>query len=773
MADETHKSTPAAALEPVKTDVAQKPYKGPAAGRGALLSVLSETWRHSGVAKGSKLLLQMNQPGGFDCPGCAWPDPAPEDSTAFEFCENGAKAMAAEATRKRVTPDFFQQWSVGDLLDQSDHWLEGQGRITHPMVLEPGATHYAPISWDAAFKSIAKTLHGLDSPDEAVFYTSGRTSNEAAFLYQLLVRAYGTNNLPDCSNMCHESSGVGLSETIGIGKGTVSLKDFDRAEAIFVIGQNPGTNHPRMLTTLEAAAKRGCAIVSINPLRERALEHFAHPQDPLALVGSGTPISSLYLQVRVGGDVALLKGMMKILLEKDAISPGSVLDESFMRTHTEGFEEFEAALKTVSWDSILEQTGLSRGAIEEAAEIYAKSKSTIICWAMGLTQHKNGVGNIQEVVNLLLLKGNLGKPGAGACPVRGHSNVQGDRTVGIVEQPSDAFLDALQERFRFEPPREHGLDVVNAIHAMHRGEAKFFMGMGGNFVSATPDTAYTEDAIHRCDLSVHVSTKLNRSHLITGKRALILPCLGRSEVDKQRTGPQFVSCENSMSIVTSSQGKSSPPSKHCKSEPAIVGGIALEVLGSSEEFLWQEWVDDYDEIRELIEATIPGFESYNERVRVPGGFLLPNGVRERSWDTSSGKAHFTVHPLPDVSLEEGHYIMATVRSHDQYNTTVYGLDDRYRGIYGERRVVMMAPKDIAEAKLQEGQLVDLISHFEGVERTAPNFIVVKQSLPTRCVMTYFPEANVLVPVQSVAKGSNTPSSKYIDVTIGPARAPVV
>lgn len=767
----------------VRTELRADPPAGPAAGVGAIVSTFSEAARHTGLRRGASLLLKVNQPDGFDCPGCAWPDPAPGERGMLEFCENGAKAVAAEGTRRRVDPAFFREWSIPRLLEQSDHWLEAQGRLTHPMVREEGSDHYESIGWHEAFSLIGESLRGLASPDEAIFYTSGRTSNEAAFLYQLLARRLGTNNLPDCSNMCHESSGRGLSETIGVGKGTVSLDDFDRAEAIFVIGQNPGTNHPRMLITLREAARRGVPIVAINPLRERGLVRFAHPKKPLDIIKGGEWLATHYLQVRVNGDVALLKGIMKAVLAREDAAPGTVLDHGFIAEHTEGFDDFQRALRAVGWDEIVEQSGIPRRLIEQVAEVYCRSKATIVCWAMGLTQHKNAVANIQEVVNLLLLRGNIGKPGAGACPVRGHSNVQGDRTMGIVERPKRAFLQRLEVRFGFTPPSHHGYDTVNAIHAMHEGRAKVFVAMGGNFHSATPDTDYTAAALQRCELTVQVSTKLNRSHLVTGRRALILPCLGRTEVDRQASGPQWVTCENSMSVVQTSQGHVEPASEHLLSEPAIVAGIAQATFGDEAPDVgdpdddlegpgaagidWQGLVADYDRIRDAIEACVPGFEDYNRRVRAAGGFVLPNGARDRRWRTAGEKARFTVHGIPRIALGAGEYLMMTLRSHDQYNTTIYGLDDRYRGIKGARRVVMMDPDDIAAAGLTEGQVVDLTSHFEGETRAAPGFVVVAQSLPRRCVATYFPEANVLVPVRSVAEKSNTPASKSVVVRIAP------
>ncbi|HVF11068.1 MAG TPA: FdhF/YdeP family oxidoreductase, partial [Abditibacteriaceae bacterium] len=624
------------------------------------------------------------------------------------------------------------------------------------------------IDWQDAFSLIADGLNSLVSPNEALFYTSGRTSNEAAFLYQLFVRQFGTNNLPDCSNMCHESSGAALSESIGVGKGTVTLQDFDLADAIFVIGQNPGTNHPRMLTALQKAARNGCKIVSINPLPETGTQRFKHPQEVLSAFGQGTQLATLCLPVRINGDVALLKGIMKEMLEAEERRPGGVFDHQFIKAYCAGFEEFIEDLRRADWDELVEQSGIGREQMREAAAIAMQSERTIACWAMGLTQHKNAVANIQEIVNLLLLRGNLGRPGAGVCPVRGHSNVQGDRTMGIWERPTEGFLNALAQEFDFEPPRHHGLDVVEAIKAMHEGEAKVFFAMGGNFLSATPDTEYTAEAMRRCRLTAQVSTKLNRGHLVTGRQALILPCLGRTERDVQAGGPQFVSVENSMGIVHSSRGSLEPASEHLLSEPAIVAGLATAALNGRSNVDWNHLVADYDRIRAHIEKVIPGFEDYNRRVRQPEGFYLPNAARERIFKTASGKAQFSVHAVPHHDLEPGQYMMMTIRSHDQYNTTIYGLDDRYRGIYNERRVVLLNPDDMKEANLEQGQVVDLISHFQGEERTARRFIVVPFPIPRRCAATYFPEANVLVPIGSVAEKSNTPASKSVVITIQPA-----
>lgn len=729
-----------------------------AGGVPAIIESFKALTSEMGLVRGTRTMLKVNQPGGVDCPGCAWPEPDGERSH-FEFCENGAKHVADEATTKRVTPEFFEQWSVADLASQSDEWLGAQGRITYPMLLRRDATHYEPITWDNAFELIAAELNSLNYPDQAIFYTSGRTSNEAAFLYQLFVRQFGTNNLPDCSNMCHESSGTALSETIGIGKGTVMLEDFDRAEAIFVIGQNPGTNHPRMLTSLQRAKRNGCKLVHINPLPEVGMTRFKHPQEVFRLFGSGTELADLFLQVRINGDVALLKGISKGVLAR------GVLDEEFIDAHTIGFQEFASALENVSWDEIVAQAGVSRNLIEQAAEIFAKSERTIFCWAMGLTQHRNAVANIQEVVNLMLLRGQVGKPGAGFCPVRGHSNVQGDRTVGIWERPKADFLDRLGAEFGFEPPRNHGFDTVRSIQAMHDGQAKIFFALGGNFLSATPDTDFTAAALRRCRLTAHVSTKLNRSHLITGDTALILPCLGRTEIDMQASGPQFVTTENSMGVVQISRGSLDPASTELLSEPQIVARLAKATFEHRTTVDWDLLASNYDLIRDAIERVVPGFENYNARVREPGGFHLPNAPRERVFKTPSGKAVFTVHPLPEHNLEPGQFLMMTIRSHDQFNTSVYSANDRYRGIRDGRRVVFLNQQDIESAGLHARQLVDLVSHFDGEERMARQFAVVPYDIPRGCAATYFPEANVLVPVGSVAEKSNTPVSKSVVISI--------
>jgi molybdopterin-dependent oxidoreductase alpha subunit len=738
-----------------------------AAGIVAVVEAGRHAARHAGILRGARTLLRTNQKDGFDCPGCAWPEPE-HDRSAFEFCENGAKAVASETTTRKASVDFFATHTIERMAEESDFWLNEQGRLVHPMVRRKNAVRYEPISWSDAFSLVAREIHGLASPDEAAFYTSGRTSNEAAFLYQLFARQLGTNNLPDCSNMCHESSGAGLSETIGVGKGTVTLDDFELADAIFIVGQNPGTNHPRMLTTLEKAKKRGCTLVAINPLPEVGFLRFANPQEPADVLEGGIPLASLFLQVRINGDVAVFKGIMKAMLEAEDANPGSVFDRAFIAEHTAGFDAFESALREARWDDITRSSGVSRGQIEDAARVAIASQRTIVCWAMGLTQHKNAVSNIQEIVNFLLLQGNLGRPGAGACPVRGHSNVQGDRTMGIWERMPDAFLDRLGREFGFEPPRRHGTDTVDAITAMGEGRIKVFFAMGGNFLSAAPDTERTARALAQCKLTVHVSTKLHRGHLVTGDVALILPCLGRTEVDMQAGGPQFVTVENSMSVVSASRGELLPASTECRSEVAIVAGLARAVLGSRTKVDWESLAGDYDLIRDRIERVIPGFESFNARIRKPGGFYLGNAVRDRRFQTKGAKARFTLHAIPEHDLPDGRLLMMTIRSHDQYNTTVYGLHDRYRGVRGGRRVVFMNEDDIARRGLSAGCHVDLVSHFDDGERVAEGFTVIPFSIPRQCAATYFPEANVLVPLGAIADKSRTPASKSVVISVRPS-----
>ncbi|PAW63499.1 MAG: hypothetical protein B9S34_14195 [Opitutia bacterium Tous-C1TDCM] len=731
-----------------------------------------------GLGNGVRALLDVNQRLGFDCQSCAWPSPD-TDRHVFEFCENGAKAVADEATPLRIDRAFFARHSVAELAAQSDHWLNAQGRLTEPMVLRPGATHYAPIAWDEACAMIAAELAALPTPDAAAFYTSGRTSNEAAFLWQLFARRFGTNNLPDCSNMCHESSGVALGESIGIGKGTVKLADFDRAEAIFVIGQNPGTNHPRMLAALEAAKRRGAKIVAVNPLPEIGTDRFKNPQDflnPLkvlqTLAGDGARLADLWLQPRIGGDLALFKGVAKALLEAEAAAPGTVVDHGFVREHTHGFEALAADLAATPWAEITVASGVDEAGIRAAAAIAAQSRATIACWAMGLTQQPAAVATIRQVVNVLLLGGHLGRPGAGVCPVRGHSNVQGDRTMGIYEKMPAWWLDRLDAEFGGRSPRAEGLDTVDTIRALHDGRVRVFLAMGGNFLSATPDTEFTAAALRRSALTAHVATKLNRAHLVTGRTALILPCLGRSERDPRGTGEQFVTTEDSMGVINSSRGRLEPASPLLLSEPAIVCRLAEAVAATASArtgIPWRDFAENYDLIRDRIARVVPGFEDYNARVR-SGPFHLPNAPRDRrEWKTGNGKANFGIAPIPRYWLDRpagsAAYVMMTIRTHDQFNTTVYGLDDRYRGVFGGRRVVFMHAEDIAAAGLQAGQWVDLRNDHGGVARIARRFMVAPYRIPRGCVATYFPEANVLVPIGTTAAQSNTPTSKFVEVTI--------
>ena len=738
-----------------------KPYDKPAGGWDSLKRSWQALRDEGIVVIGAGTMLRTNQSDGFDCPGCAWPDRNP--NSTFEFCENGVKAVAAEATSKRVTREFFAAHSVAELASREDRWLEAQGRLTEPMRYDAASDHYVPVGWDEAFALVARELRALGSPHEALFYTSGRTSNEAAFLYQLFVREFGTNNLPDCSNLCHEASGVALIEQIGSGKGSVTLEDFERAEAIFVFGQNPGTNHPRMLGELRAAARRGCRIVVFNPLRERGLERFAHPQSAKdMLTGSSTAIASRYWQPRIGGDLAVASGMLKALLARDA------LDCAFIGQYTTGFEALAQSLHDTPWARIEAQAGLPRAVLEEAADLYAQSSATIFCWGMGITQHRRSVATIQMLMNLLLARGNIGKPGAGPCPVRGHSNVQGDRTMGIHERPPAAFLDALGAEFGFAPPREPGYDVVGAIEAMLAGRARALFAMGGNFAAATPDAARTAQALRACTLTAHVSTKLNRSHLVHGREALILPCLGRSEIDVQRAGPQAVTVEDSMSMVHLSAGMKAPASPQLLSEPAIVARLALATLPASRT-PWRELVADYDRIRDRIAAVIPGFEHFNTRVRVPGGFHLQHPGRERVFPTASGRARFHVHPLEDaIAAPAAPFQLMSVRSHDQYNTTIYGNDDRYRGVRGYRRVLFMSRADLEAQGWSAGTLVDITSVWHDGERRVAGFTLVEHDIPPGCLACYFPEANALVPLDHVAERAGTPASKAIPVRLEPS-----
>ncbi|KUI35521.1 FdhF/YdeP family oxidoreductase [Mycobacterium sp. GA-2829] len=753
-----------------ENDVVVTGEKGYAAGVPAVLVSLRRGVEQMGVARTARTLARLNQRDGFDCPGCAWPE-TPGHRKHAEFCENGAKAVAEEATTRRVGPEFFATHAVADLLGRTEYWLGQQGRLTHPMVLREGATHYEPIGWDDAFDLIATELRALDSPDAAAFYTSGRTSNEAAFVYQLLIRCFGTNNMPDCSNMCHESSGTALQESIGIGKGSVSVPDLEHADLILIAGQNPGTNHPRMLSVLEKAKANGTRVIAINPLPEAGLLRFKDPQKVHGVVGDGVAIADELLQIRIGGDQALFQGLAKLLLEAEDRNPGTVLDRAFIDEYCAGFDAYAEHIRAVDLDTVVEATGLTRTQLDDTAQALIASSKTIVCWAMGLTQQTHGVATIQDATNLLLLQGMIGKPGAGVCPVRGHSNVQGDRTMGIYEKAPETFLAALDAEFGITTPRAHGLDSVDTIRAMRDGRVGVFMAMGGNFVSATPDTAVTEAALRTCALTVQVSTKLNRSHLVTGRTALILPSLGRTDRDVVDGRKQVVTVEDSMSVVHLSRGGLKPPGDQVRSEVAIVCGLARALFGPDHPVPWAEFAADYDRIRDSIARVIPGFADFNTRVRQPDGFVLPHPPRdERRFATATGKANFVVNPLRWVPVPQGRLVLQTLRSHDQYNTTIYGLDDRYRGVKGGRRVVFCHPDDIASAGFTAGERVDLISEWPTVdgsveERTAEDFRLVPYRTPRGNAAAYYPETNPLIPLDHVAAKSNTPVSKAVVVRL--------
>lgn len=753
-----------------------KPYKGPAGGWGALISVAQAWLTSDNALKNLRMMLKTNKNGGFDCPGCAWGDS--NEAGMVAFCENGAKAVNWEATKRRVDGKFFAKHSVTSLLEQSDYWLEYQGRLTEPLVYNAETDRYQPISWDDAFALIAKHLRGLSSPDQAEFYTSGRASNEAAFLYQLFVRAYGTNNFPDCSNMCHEASGVALSQSVGVGKGTVTFDDFEHADAIFVWGQNPGTNHPRMLEPLREAVKRGAQVVCINPLKERGLERFQHPQHAIEMLTNGDkPTNTAYFRPALGGDMAIMRGMAKFLLqwERDAQKAGApaVFDHDFLNEHSVNVLDYLAVIDATSWDQIVEQSGLTLVEIEQAARMYVKAKNVIMCWAMGITQHRHSVATIQEIANLQLLRGNIGRPGAGLCPVRGHSNVQGDRTMGINERPPAAFLDALERRFQFKVPRENGHNVVEAIHAMAEGRAKVFVALGGNFAQATPDSPRTFQALRNCDLTVQISTKLNRSHLTHGKDALILPCLGRTDIDRQTEGPQAVTVEDSFSMVHASNGQLEPLSNQMRSEPAILAGIAAATLGSHP-VDWNWLVADYSRIRDLIADTIPNFKDFNEKIKNKGGFYLGNTAGARKWSTASGRANFRPNVLPKDLIHERtratgvlpDLIMQSMRSHDQYNTTIYGLNDRYRGVKGQRDVLFVNEADIIRLGFKPGQKADIVSIWDdGVVRRVKGFTLLAFDIPAGQAAAYYPEVNPLVPLESTGDASHTPTSKFVAIRL--------
>ncbi len=763
------------AQTPIETEPARiRAGSHSAAGLPAIASTFRTALPKMGLRKTMQTFLAVNQKDGFDCQSCAWPSPDGKRHR-FEFCENGAKAMADEGMRRVIGADFFARWPVEALAAHSDLWLNAQGRLAEPMLRREGCANYEPVSWQDAFDLIGRELRLLESPDGAAFYTSGRASNEAAFLYQLFARQLGTNNLPDCSNMCHESSGTALVESLGIGKGTVTLEDFEKTDLILIVGQNPGTNHPRMLTSLAHAKRRGAKIIAINPLAETGFLRFTDPnpdeyRTPLQfathVLGTGEPLADLHLAVRINGDIALLKGIMKVLLAEDGTS-GRVIDHDFVRDHTDGFPELYADLEATSWKEIVDGCGLAREEIERAGRLIAQAKRMIACWAMGLTQHRDAVATIRMLVNVLLLGGHIGRPGAGTCCVRGHSNVQGDRTMGVWERPTGPFLDALDKEFGFASPRKPGHDTVDTIAAMHEGAIDVFVSLGGNFLSATPDTVCTAEAIRRCKLTVHIGTKLNRSHLVTGRQALILPCLGRSERDPGG----FVTVEDAMGVVSSSTGRQEPVSPMLRSEAAIVAGIAKAALGGRSDVDWEGLAGDYARVRDRVARVIPGFEDFNDRI-ANGPFYLPNPARERRFVTSSGKAHFAVAPISSHALDADQYLLMTIRSHDQFNTTIYGLHDRYRGVHGGRRVLFMNPADLAARGWSAGARVDITSHFRGERRVARRFQLVPHAIPRRCVAAYYPEANVLVPIGSVAAESNTPTYKSIHVSLEQSAARV-
>lgn len=741
-----------------------RPYDGPAGGWGALKATAIAVRTQMDALDAPATLLRTNQPDGFDCPGCAWPDK--EHKSTFQFCENGAKAVTWEATSKRVTPEFLAHNTVTSLLAKSDFELEGYGRLTHPLRYDQASDTFRPVEWEDAFERIGEVLRGLE-PDQVEFYTSGRASNEAAWLFQLFAREYGTNNFPDCSNMCHEATSVGLPRSIGIGKGTVSLDDFDKTELVISIGHNPGTNHPRMMGTLHELARRGVPIIVLNPLRERALERFADPQSVIEMATySSTDIASTYFQVKAGGDAAALKGIAKHLLQMEA-GRGNVLDHAFIAEHTQGFEDFAADIAQTSWDAIERESGLSQAALKQVADAYAKSNATIITYGMGITQHNKGTSNVRLIADVLLLRGNIGKPGAGICPLRGHSNVQGNRTVGISEKPTPPFLNRLKEVFGFEPPSHHGHDAVQATQAMIDGRARALICLGGNFAVAMPDHENGFPAMSKLDLSVHVGTKLNRTHLLVGKETFILPCLGRTELDMQASGRQSITVEDSMSMVHASSGKLKPASPLLRAEPAIVAGMAKATLKTTR-VDWMHLVADYDRIRDLIEQTIPGFEDYNARIRVPGGFRMPLPPTKRIWPTATGKAMFSVFEgVNEDASGEGDNVLRliTLRSHDQYNTTIYALDDRYRGVFGRRDVLFMNEADMAQSGLEHGDRVDIETALPGSAQRLEDITVVAYAIAPGSVGAYYPEANVLVPLDYLDKESGTPSYKSVPVRL--------
>jgi molybdopterin-dependent oxidoreductase alpha subunit len=720
-------------------------------GLPAAFNSLLVSLRQLGVGRTYDTWRRVNKTDGFDCPGCAWADPDGKPHTV-EFCENGAKAFADDASTRPCEPDFFARYSVAELAQQSDLWLNSQGRVAHPMFLAPGEDHYRPIAWDDAFRLVAEELRSCSDPNQAVFYTSGKAINESAFLLQLLARRFGTNNLPDCSNMCHESSGVALIAALGTGKATVTLEDLEGADIIVILGQNPGTNHPRMLASLETAKKRGARIIAVNPLKEVGLTRFIHPQDPMAILRNGTALADLYLQVRINGDVALLQGLAKCLLAQNAI------DADFLSNHTRGFADYQRHIEAVEWDLIVHESGIGRPQIEQAASLLAKSRGTVACWAMGLTQHENAVDNVRELTNLLLIGGHIGRANAGLFCVRGHSNVQGDRTMGIAEHMPETFYAALEREFGISSPRSRGYNTVEAIEAMLAGRVRVFLSLGGNFLSATPDTHAVARGLRQTRLTASIATRLNRSHLVTGQAALILPCLSRTELD------QVGSVENTVAWVSPTRGIFSPISPELRSEAATIAGIADTLFGTD----WRrEYAADYRRLRDKISRIVPGFENFNQRLD-DGGFYAPVPPKQREFRTASGKAEFAICQIQPLKVEPGQLVLTSIRTHDQFNTTIYGNDDRYRGIHNGRRVVFMNPEDMRERGLQAQQLVDLTSHYCGEQRTVRAFRAIPYDVPRGNAAAYFPESNPLVPLGQRARGSMTPASKSVIVSIAPS-----
>ncbi|MFJ4228319.1 FdhF/YdeP family oxidoreductase [Paenarthrobacter nicotinovorans] len=745
-------------------DLQIHPPKRAAAGVKAVTVALERGYAQAGVARTVRSMLRVNQRDGFDCPGCAWPESITGRRSPAEFCENGAKAIAEESTTRTVGSQFWADHSIAELEGKTEYWLGSQGRISEPVVIRPGDTHYSPISWTEAFALIGDHINAT-TPDKCVFYTSGRTANETAFMYQLFARSLGTNNLPDCSNMCHESSGSALNPTIGIGKGTVSLEDIHHSQLVLVVGQNPGTNHPRMLSALRDCKNNGGKVVAVNPLPEAGLLNFKDPQSLNGVIGGGTTIADEFLQIKVGGDLALFQALGHLLLEEEKLNPGTVVDHSFIQSQTEGFDAYRQARSVLDWEQTERATGLSRADTTKVAAMMAASKATIICWALGLTQQPHSVDTLREIINLLLLQGNFGKRGAGACPVRGHSNVQGDRTMGIWEKPKESFLAALDKEFGFTMPRDHGYDSVETQHALEKGEVDVFVSMGGNFAAAGSDTAALEEGLKKAGLTVHISTKPNRAHIVHGKTSLILPTLGRTDMDdKHPKGKQFLSVEDSMSVIHKTQGRLEPVSEHLLSEPVIVARMAQATLGGNHSVDWRAMAEDYDVIRDHISRVIPGFEDFNARIRTKNGFVLPNPPRDtRTFATDIGKGRFSVRPLEYLEAPDGHLILQTMRSHDQYNTTFYGLDDRYRGVSDGRRVILVHPEDLTELGFQDRELVDVVSTFSGSERRANKFRLIGYPTAKGCAAAYFPEANALVHRELVARESNTPGYKAMTV----------